>query len=157
MGMFLSRPVARGMSLSETALAIREQGGLVNVPHPFARVAHRRPAVAILTRHLEFIDAVEVFNARNAVRLDDRQAWGFALRHRMGRTAGSDAHLRGEIGRGFVWMEGFDDAPSFLAALRRARPGGRKTFPIFPLATWARNLRGAAADMRRQKELTGRY
>lgn len=157
MGMFISRPIPRGLSLEETALAIREQGGLVNVPHPFARVAHRRPAVDILTRHLSLIDAVEIFNARNAVRLDDQLAWAFARRHRLGRTAGSDAHLRTEIGRGFVWIEDFADAPSFLRALRRARPGGRKTWPLFPLATWARNARGALADMRRQKELTGRY
>jgi hypothetical protein len=54
-------------------------------------------------------------------------------------------------------MEDFTDAASFLAALRRARPGGHKTWPLFPLATWVRNIRGAYADMRTQKALTGRY
>ena len=157
LGMFLRSPLPRGLSLVETALAIREQGGVVTIPHPFARVAHRRPKVRILEEHLDLIDAVEVFNARNAVRLDDRFALEFARRHGLGRTAGSDGHLRSEIGRGFVRLEPFDDAPSFLRALRAARPGGRKTFPLFPLATWLRNLPAAVADLRLQRELTGRY
>lgn len=156
MGMFLREKVPRGLSFAEAAAAIREQGGLVNIPHPFARIAHRRPRLALLEKHLDLVDIVEVFNARNAVRLDDAFAWQFAHAHNLGRSAGSDAHLRGEIGRGFVWMDDFTDATSFLAALRRAVPGGVKTSPIFPLATWLRNLPGALADMREQYRLTGR-
>ncbi len=156
MGFFISRPVPRGLSFAETVAAIREQGGLVNVPHPFARIAHRRPRLELLERSADHIDAVEVFNARNAVRLDDLMALNFARRHGLGKSAGSDAHLRGEIGRGFVLMPDFDSPASFRAALRRAEPHGQKTVPLVPLATWARNWRGAWADLREQHRLTGR-
>ncbi len=38
LGLFLERAVPRGMSAAETAAAIREQGGLVGLPHPFEQV-----------------------------------------------------------------------------------------------------------------------
>jgi predicted metal-dependent phosphoesterase TrpH len=156
MGMFLSKPLTRGLSFEETVAEIREQGGVVNVPHPFARIAHRRPRFELLERNARNLDAVEVFNARNFYRADDRVAWEFARRHNLGRTAGSDAHLRGEIGRGFVVMPEFDDRASFAAGLRKAIPRGRKTPPLVPLMTWLRNPRGVAGDMRLQYRLTGR-
>jgi len=155
MGMFLRRPLPRGLSFEETLSAIHDQGGLVNVPHPFARVAHRRPRLELLERYADRLDIVEVFNARNAVRLDDRAALSFARRHGLGLSAGSDAHLRGEIGRGYVLMADFGGPASFLAALRSASPRGRKTSPLFPLATWFRNLPGALEDMLAQRRLTG--
>ena len=37
-GLFLEREIPRGMSFADTIAAIREQGGLVYVPHPFDRM-----------------------------------------------------------------------------------------------------------------------
>lgn len=156
MGFFLTRPLTRGLSLEETIAEIHEQGGLVNIPHPFARIAHRRPRLAFMERLASRLDAVEVYNARNVFAADDRLAFEFASRHRLGRSGGSDAHFRNEIGRGYVLLEEFEGPKSFLAALREAVPGGRKTPPAVPLVTWARNFRGAVADMREQYRLTGR-
>jgi predicted metal-dependent phosphoesterase TrpH len=156
MGMFLSRPLTRGLSLAETAAEIREQGGLVNIPHPFARVAHRRPRLDVLERRAYLLDVVEVFNARNVSSRDDRLALEFARRHNLGRSGGSDAHFRNEIGRGYVLLADFDGRDSFLESLRRALPGGRKTPPAVPLVNWLRHFRGAWADMREQYRLTGR-
>ncbi|MEE8638857.1 MAG: PHP-associated domain-containing protein, partial [bacterium] len=143
MGMFISRPLTRGLSLAETIAEIHEQGGLVNVPHPFARIAHRRPRLDFMERYADDVDVVEVYNARNFYAADDKLALDFARRHNLGRSAGSDAHLRGEIGRGFVLMADFDGPASFLESLRGAVPGGRKTPPLVPLTTWARSFRAA--------------
>jgi len=156
MGMFLSRPLTRGLSLAETIAEIHEQGGLVNIPHPFARVAHRRPGLEVLERYAEDIDVVEVYNARNVSPRDDRIAFDFASRHGLGRSGGSDAHFRNEIGRGYVLLKDFDDRDSFLESLKNAVPAGRKTPPVVPLVTWLRNFPGAWADMRVQYRLTGR-
>jgi len=156
MGMFLSRPLTRGLSLAETIIEIHEQGGLVNIPHPFARVAHRRPRLDVLERYADVIDVVEVYNARNVSPRDDLIAFDFARRHGLGRSAGSDAHFRNEIGRGYVLLDDFDGRDSFLTSLRNAEPAGRKTPPVVPLVTWLRNFPGAWADMRLQYRLTGR-
>lgn len=156
MGMFISRPLTRGLPLAETIAEIHEQGGLVNIPHAFARIAHRRPRLEFMERYADRIDIVEVYNARNVYAADDKLALDFARRHELGRSAGSDAHLRNEIGRGFVIMEDFDGPTSFLASLKKAVAGGRKTPPVVPLATWLRSFRAALADMRLQYKLTGR-
>jgi len=157
MGMFIKLPLKRGLSMDETIAAIHEQGGLVNVPHPFSRIAHRRPREQELERYVDRLDLIEVYNARSVWRADDRTAMDFARRYKLGRTAGSDAHFRSEIGRGYVWMERFDNTPaSFLSASRHAVPGGRKTPPAAPFATWLRNARGAFNDIRLQLRLTGR-
>src|SRR4029079_5061252 len=37
-GLFLEREIPRGLSFAETVAAIREQGGLVYVPHPVAPI-----------------------------------------------------------------------------------------------------------------------
>ncbi len=156
MGMFITRPLTRGLPLAETIDEIHEQGGLVNVPHAFARIAHRRPRLDFMERFADRIDAVEVYNARNFYAADDELALEFARRHHLGRSAGSDAHLRNEIGRGYVILEDFDGPESFRASLKTAVPGGRKTPPLVPLVTWLRSFPAAWADMRLQYRLTGR-
>ena len=50
-GLFLEREIPRGMPFADTVAAIREQGGLVYVPHPFDRM-HTVPDPATLHRHL---------------------------------------------------------------------------------------------------------
>ncbi len=62
-GLFLSEEIPRGMTFAETVDAIRVQGGLVYVPHPFDRM-HSIPDPATLHRHLAEIDVFEVYNAR---------------------------------------------------------------------------------------------
>ena len=62
-GLFLKEEIPKGMSFAETVEAIRAQGGLVYLPHPFDRL-HAIPDPATLHRHLAEIDVFEVYNAR---------------------------------------------------------------------------------------------
>src|SRR5207237_379278 len=62
-GLFLSEEIPRGLSFTETVAAIRKQGGVVYLPHPFDRL-HSIPGPATLHRHLDEIDVLEVYNAR---------------------------------------------------------------------------------------------
>src|SRR5581483_8695593 len=62
-GLFLKEEIPRGLGFTETVEAIRSQGGLVYVPHPFDRM-HAIPDAATLHRHLGEIDVLEVYNAR---------------------------------------------------------------------------------------------
>ena len=62
-GLFLREEIPRGLSFVDTLAAIREQEGVVYVPHPFDRM-HSIPAPATLHKHLPEIDVLEVYNAR---------------------------------------------------------------------------------------------
>ena len=77
-GLFLEREIPRGHAASrDTIAAIREQGGLVYVPHPFDRL-HAIPDPRTLHRHLADIDVLEVYNAR--LLFEALQRRGAALR-----------------------------------------------------------------------------
>jgi len=121
-GLFLKEPVARGMTPEDTVRAIKEQGGLVLVPHPFDRL-RRSSALGeeALVRIVEQVDLVEVFNARTVLRSDNTRAARFARNYGKLRSAGSDSHSPREIGRVVVDMPPFEDAASFLVAVRQAK------------------------------------
>ena len=62
-GLFLSEEIPRGQSMEDTVTAIRDQGGIVYLPHPFDRL-HSIPDSRTLHRLLEDVDVFEVYNAR---------------------------------------------------------------------------------------------
>ena len=98
-GLFLSEEIPRGMSFGETVAAIRAQGGLVYVPHPFDRM-HAIPDPATLHRHLAEIDVLEVYNARLLFEAYNDEALRFARKYNLTPGAGSDAHVLAGVGTG---------------------------------------------------------
>jgi len=118
-GLFLREEIPRGMSFGETIAAIREQGGLVYLPHPFDRL-HAIPDPATLHSHLEEIDVLEVFNARLLRESFNDEALRFARKYRLLQGAGSDAHVLQGVGTGALRMRRFDGPEEFLLSLRTA-------------------------------------
>jgi predicted metal-dependent phosphoesterase TrpH len=116
-GLFLGEEVPRGMSFAETIEAIRDQGGLVYLPHPFDRL-HAIPDPATLHRHLAEIDVLEVFNARLLRESFNDEALRFAQKYRLLQGAGSDAHVLQGVGTGAVRMRRFEGPEEFLLSLR---------------------------------------
>jgi predicted metal-dependent phosphoesterase TrpH len=118
-GLFLKEEVPRGLSFAETVEAIRVQGGLVYIPHPFDRL-HSIPDAATLHRHLAEIDVFEVYNARLLFEGYNDEALRFARKYNLTAGAGSDAHVLQGIGTGAVRMRRFNTAEEFLLTLRSA-------------------------------------
>jgi hypothetical protein len=118
-GLFLEEEIARGMSFGDTIAAIREQGGLVYLPHPFDRL-HAIPDPSTLHRHLAEIDVFEVFNARLLRDSFNDEALRFARKYRLLQGAGSDAHVLQGVGTGALRMRRFEGAEEFLLSLRTA-------------------------------------
>ncbi len=118
-GLFLKEEIPRGMSFAETVEAIRGQGGLVYVPHPFDRL-HAIPDPATLHRHLAEIDVFEVYNARLLFEGYNDEAVRFARKYNLTAGAGSDAHVLQGVGTGAVRMRRFDGPEEFLLSLRNA-------------------------------------
>ncbi len=118
-GLFLEEEIPRGMSFGDTIEAIREQGGLVYLPHPFDRL-HAIPDPSTLHRHLAEIDIFEVFNARLLRDSFNDEALRFARKYRLLQGAGSDAHVLQGVGTGALRMRRFEGAEEFLLSLRTA-------------------------------------
>ena len=105
-GLFLREEILRGLSFAETVKAIKAQGGLVYLPHPFDRM-HSIPDPATLQRHLADIDVFEVYNARLLFEAYNEEALRFARKYNLTMGAGSDAHVLQGVGTGAVWMRAF--------------------------------------------------
>jgi predicted metal-dependent phosphoesterase TrpH len=119
-GLFLEREIPRGLSFADTIAAIREQGGLVYLPHPFDRL-HAIPDPATLHRHLPEIDVFEIYNARLLRESFNDEAVRFARKYRLLQGAGSDAHVLQGVGTGAVRMRRFEGPEEFLLSLRSAQ------------------------------------
>jgi predicted metal-dependent phosphoesterase TrpH len=119
-GLFLQEQIPRGMSFAETIAAIKEQGGLVYVPHPFDRL-HAIPDAPTLQRHLAEIDLFEVYNARLLFEAYNDEALRFASKYNLTMGAGSDAHVLQGVGTGVLRMRRFEGPEEFLISLRTAQ------------------------------------
>jgi predicted metal-dependent phosphoesterase TrpH len=118
-GLFLEREIPRGLSFADTIAAIREQDGIVYVPHPFDRL-HAIPDPKTLHRHLADVDVLEVYNARLLFEGFNDEALRFARKYNLTMGAGSDAHVLQGVGTGALRMRRFEDPEEFLLSLRTA-------------------------------------
>ena len=134
-GLFLERDVPRGLSAEETIARIREQGGVVSIPHPFSRNRLNRIRRLALDRVRSSVDAIEVFNAREAFTGDNLRAARYAEEHGIAGAVGSDSHRPSEIGAAWLEMDDFSEAVSFVAALRTGTINGTLTGQLIHLWT----------------------
>jgi predicted metal-dependent phosphoesterase TrpH len=118
-GLFLDREIPRGLSMGDTIAAIREQNGVVYLPHPFDRL-HTIPDAPTLHRHLAEVDVFEVYNARLLFEGFNDEALRFARKYNLTMGAGSDAHVLQGVGTGLVRMRAFETPEEFLISLRSA-------------------------------------
>ena len=118
-GLFLDEQIERGLPMADTIAAIREQGGVVYLPHPFDRL-HTIPDAPTLHRHLPEIDVFEVYNARLLFEGFNDEALRYARKYNLTMGAGSDAHVLQGVGTGLVRMRAFENAAEFLIGLRSA-------------------------------------
>jgi predicted metal-dependent phosphoesterase TrpH len=119
-GLFLREEIPRGMTFADTVAAIKAQGGLVYLPHPFDRM-HSIPDPATLQRHLAEIDVFEVYNARLLFEAYNDEALRFARKYNLTPGAGSDAHVLQGVGTGALRMRAFDGPEEFLLSLQSAQ------------------------------------
>jgi predicted metal-dependent phosphoesterase TrpH len=123
-GLFLTERIPYVLPVAEAVGRIREQGGLVYLPHPFdpARGSLGSAAERLCADGL--VDIVEVFNAKIAAQALNARAADLARRWGLPRGAGSDAHDPAGIGAAYLEMPDFDGPASFLQGLKSARVVG---------------------------------
>lgn len=119
MGLFLTDRLPPGVKPEEFCRRVRDQGGLVYVPHPFDPARHCLNEDVLRSLAEDgLLDAVEVFNAKTSLQSLNRRAAEFAAEYGLAAGAGSDAHVPEAVGAAYVEVPDFDSAASFLAALR---------------------------------------
>lgn len=119
--LFIEECIPPHLSAEETVARIHEQGGLVFIPHPFARGVPGKITVNKLYEILDKVDLLEGYNARTPFAADDRRARELATQHDIPVAAGSDGHFACEIGRAWTEMDDFQTPQEFLTNLRRAQ------------------------------------
>jgi glycosyltransferase involved in cell wall biosynthesis len=118
-GLFIKEKIPRGLTLRETIAAIKRQGAIVYVPHPFDRM-HSVPDYKHLLDVIDDIDVLEIFNPRVAISEYNEEAVRFAAKYRIIAGAGSDAHVPQGLGSVRIRMRDFDGPEQFLESLRDA-------------------------------------
>ncbi len=124
-GLFIKEKILPGLSLAATIKKIKDQGGLVAIPHPFNSLIRCLSGKKIswqnLIKHIKDIDLVEIFNARNFLAGDNQKALDFANQYHKTKIVASDAHLIPEIDNTYFLMENFSTPQEFLTNLATAK------------------------------------
>ena len=145
---FLERAVPPGLTALEAIAAIREQGGLVGVPHPFDRSrGYGRTSGAQLEDIADEVDWIEAHNARVVDGSANEQAAIFAAEHSLPGVCASDSHTILEVGISYNIVVGGPSTPEgLLAALAGVdmQPGraGSSVRVWTPLAKAIQSSRG---------------
>jgi predicted metal-dependent phosphoesterase TrpH/glycosyltransferase involved in cell wall biosynthesis len=118
-GLFIEERIPAGLTFDETLSLIKEQGGLVYVPHPFDAL-RTTPSYRAMVDNLHRIDVIEIYNAKVALSSFNLSAERFAAKYNVAVGAGSDAHVLQGLGTAMLHMPRFHDPSSFMASLREA-------------------------------------
>lgn len=124
-GLFLTDRLPFGIGHVEAATRIRDQGGLVYIPHPYDPTRHclREDALDNLL-DAGLVDGLEVFNAKTSLQSLNARAADVARARDLPGGAGSDAHVAEGLGAAYLEMPDFDGPASMLAAMREGRVVG---------------------------------
>lgn len=98
-GLFLNHEI-RSKDHLDVMDEIRDQGGLIIIPHPFDTI--RQATYTPQEDCIKYIDGIEVFNSRCISQKYNRAAEKFAEKYNLNHCAGSDAHFINEIGNAGV-------------------------------------------------------
>lgn len=141
---FVRETIPAGLTPEATIQRLRDQGAVISVSHPYDRLRKGAWEEADLTRIIDQVDAIEVFNARCIYREDNDKAAAFARQHGLTGTVGSDAHSPVEYGRAYLRMTPFSDAAGFRESLRTAEHVNRYSSVFVhgssTLAKWLKKL-----------------
>lgn len=129
-GLFLQERIPQGIPPVEAARSIRDQGGIVYIPHPFDPLRNNlREDVLDELVSAGLVDGIEVLNGKTSLQSLNRKAAAYAEEHDLAPGAGSDAHVAEAIGAVYHEMPDFDDPRSFLQAMRRGTAIGHHYDP----------------------------
>lgn len=104
-GLFLSEEI-KSREFNEVCDEIKDQDGLVIVPHPFDE--SRKSSFQIKKEDIQRLNAIETINSRCIYQKYNKKAAIFAKNNNLHAVGGSDAHFSYEIGNAGISIESHD-------------------------------------------------
>lgn len=120
-GLFIEEAIAPGLSPIETVRLIKDQGGIVYIPHPFETV-RKGLHPAVLEELVEYIDIIEICNGRAFVQNRSAQAVVWARMNHVLGVASSDAHGFYGLGKTYTRFTQLPNRKNILGLLPTATP-----------------------------------
>jgi predicted metal-dependent phosphoesterase TrpH len=125
-GLFLDKSIEPGLSPAEAISAVRAQGGLIGIAHPFDRfrgsLGRDETAAAALEAIAAQVDWIETWNARLMFGDGNARAAELATRLGVPGVAVSDAHTTLEVGVAATVVHGDPSTAEGLKAALAALP-----------------------------------
>lgn len=115
-GLFLNELVPPGLSPLETVKRIKDQHGLVYIPHPFETIRKGMGPQA-LEEIVDYIDIIEVCNGRAFMQNRSTQAVVWARLNSIDSAASSDAHGYRGLGRTYTDVEDIPTRDTLMSLL----------------------------------------
>jgi predicted metal-dependent phosphoesterase TrpH len=122
-GLYLRQAIPAGLSAAEAVRRIRQQGGLVYIPHPFETV-RQGITIATLDAIASEVDIIEIRNGRTLQNRGQRAA-KWAAKYQVAGAASSDAHGRRGWGKTCSVIDGPPSRGQLAALLRQATHDSR--------------------------------
>lgn len=126
-GLCIRDRLPHGIKPADAVTRIRDQGGLVYVPHPYDPMRHCLKEDVLDGLLADGgIDALEILNAKTSLSHLNRRAAETAAHWGLPGGAGSDAHVPAAFGAAYAEVPDFDigSPPALLDALRAGRVVG---------------------------------
>jgi predicted metal-dependent phosphoesterase TrpH len=122
---YVQDEIPRGLRPFDAIERLKKQGAFISLSHPFDS-SNRTPwSEKMLSEILPFIDAIEIFNARNIDKTANHKAAHYAQLHQLSGTVGSDAHLLCEIGCASLILPPFDTPEGLRKVIQKGIPQGK--------------------------------
>ncbi len=120
-GLYLTEAIRPGLSPLETVKKIKDQDGLVYIPHPFESIRHGLHPAVMEELH-DFIDIVEVVNGRAFWQNRSAQTAIWVRLNHSRSAASSDAHGFKGLGRTFTQTKSLPNRGSLLDEIAHGTP-----------------------------------
>ena len=148
--LFLEEAVEPHRPARETIEAVRAQGGLVGIPHPFDRYRGSMLKDPRLEAMAQLVDWVEAHNARVVGGAGNEKAQAFAREMELPGVAVSDAHSVIEVGVAYTALDSDPSTPEgLLAALTKVElVPGRASYIVRTLTPVAKLINRARGNRR---------
>ncbi len=120
-GLYLEQSIQPGLTPLETVKQIKDQNGIVCVPHPFETVRHGLHPYA-LEELVDYIDIIEVCNGRAFFQNRSAQSVVWARLNQKPGIASSDAHGPKGLGKTYTRLSEMPTRDNLLGLLTNAKP-----------------------------------
>jgi len=110
-GLFINEEInVRDNNFVSIVEKIKENNGLVVIPHPFDFLRDNRLKINLLSDNMikKYIDGIEIINSRIIFKRCVNKARKFNRKYQLFETGGSDAHSNEEIGNGYTFIKDVD-------------------------------------------------